>query len=49
MAERIRDVMTTNPQTLPESTIVGEAAETMRANNIGDVIVSDDNGNSPAS
>jgi len=44
MAERIRDVMTTHPQTLPESTIVREAAEAMRANDIGDVIVVDDNG-----
>jgi CBS domain-containing protein len=44
MAERIRDVMTTNPQTLPESTNVREAAETMRANDIGDVVVVDDNG-----
>jgi CBS domain-containing protein len=44
MAEGIRDVMTPNPQTLPESTIVREAAETMRANDIGDVIVVDDNG-----
>jgi CBS domain-containing protein len=45
MAERIRDVMTTNPQTLPESTVVREAAEAMRANDIGDVVVADDNGN----
>lgn len=45
MAERIRDVMTSNPQTLPESTIVREAAEAMRANDIGDVVVVDDNGN----
>jgi CBS domain-containing protein len=44
MAERIRDVMTTDPQTLPESAIVREAAETMRAHDIGDVILSDDNG-----
>jgi CBS domain-containing protein len=44
MAERIRDVMTTNPQTLPESTTVREAAETMRANDIGDVVVIDDDG-----
>ena len=44
MAERVRDVMTTNPQTLPESTTVREAAETMRANDIGDVVVVDDNG-----
>ena len=44
MAERIHDVMTTNPETLPESTTVREAAETMRANDIGDVVVVDDNG-----
>ncbi len=44
MSERIRDVMTTNPQTLPESTTVREAAETMRANDIGDVVVIDDDG-----
>ena len=44
MAERIRDVMTTNPETLPESTTVREAAEAMRANDIGDVVVVDDNG-----
>jgi CBS domain-containing protein len=44
MAERIRDVMTTHPETLPESTTVREAAETMRANDIGDVVVVDDNG-----
>ena len=36
--------MTTNPETLPESTIVREAAEAMRANDIGDVVVVDDNG-----
>ncbi|HWN04567.1 MAG TPA: CBS domain-containing protein [Candidatus Dormibacteraeota bacterium] len=44
MAERIQDVMTTNPETLPESTTVREAAEAMRANDIGDVVVVDDNG-----
>ncbi len=44
MAERIGDVMTTNPETLPESTTVREAAEAMRANDIGDVVVVDDNG-----
>jgi CBS domain-containing protein len=44
MGERISDVMTTHPETLPESTTVREAAETMRANNIGDVVVVDDNG-----
>jgi CBS domain-containing protein len=36
--------MTTNPETLPESTTVREAAETMRANDIGDVVIVDDNG-----
>jgi len=44
MAERIREVMTPDPHTLPERTLVRMAAETMRANDIGDVIVSDDNG-----
>ena len=44
MAECIGDVMTTNPETLPESTTVREAAEAMRANDIGDVVVVDDNG-----
>jgi CBS domain-containing protein len=44
MAEHIQDVMTTNPETLPESTTVREAAEAMRANDIGDVVVVDDNG-----
>jgi CBS domain-containing protein len=44
MAEHIRDVMTTDPQTLSEHTVVREAAEAMRAWDIGDVIVSDDNG-----
>jgi CBS domain-containing protein len=44
MTEYLRDVMTTNPETLPESTTVREAAETMRANDIGDVVIVDDNG-----
>ena len=44
MADRIRDVMTPNPQTLSASATVREAAETMRANDIGDVIASDDKG-----
>ena len=44
MADRIRDVMTSNPQTLSASATVREAAETMRANDIGDVIASDDKG-----
>jgi CBS domain-containing protein len=44
MADHIRDVMTQNPQTLPASATVREAAETMRANDIGDVIAIDDRG-----
>ena len=44
MPDRIRDVMTPNPQTLVESTTAREAAEAMRANDIGDVIVADDSG-----
>lgn len=42
--ERMSDVMTPNPQALPESTTAREAAEAMRANDIGDVLVTDDNG-----
>jgi CBS domain-containing protein len=44
MPNRIADVMTPNPLTLPEGTLVLEAAEAMRANDIGDVIVTDDGG-----
>jgi len=44
MADHIRDVMTQNPQTLPASATVREAAEAMRANDIGDVIAIDDKG-----
>jgi CBS domain-containing protein len=44
MPNRIVDVMTPNPLTLPESTLVLEAAEAMRANDIGDVIVTDNGG-----
>ena len=44
MADHIRDVMTQNPQTLPASATAREAAETMRANDIGDVIAIDDKG-----
>ena len=43
--ERIPEVMTPNPQVLPASTTGREAAETMRAKDIGDVIVTDDSGN----
>ena len=44
MLNRIADVMTPNPLTIPEKTLVREAAEAMRANDIGDVIVTDDRG-----
>src|SRR6266478_4131831 len=44
MADHIRDVMTQNLQTLPASATVREAAEAMRANDIGDVIAMDDKG-----
>ena len=44
MADRIRDVMTPNPQTLSASATVHQAAETMRTHSIGDVIASDDKG-----
>lgn len=44
MADRIRDVMTPKPQTLPQETTVREAAEAMRSNDIGDVIVDDEKG-----
>ena len=44
MADRIRDVMTSEPETLPAGATVREAAETMRANDIGDVIAIDDKG-----
>ena len=44
MLNRIADVMTPNPLTIPENTLVREAAEAMRANDIGDVIVTDNRG-----
>ena len=44
MPNRIVDVMTPNPLTIPENTLVREAAEAMRANDIGDVIVTDNRG-----
>ena len=44
MTERIKDVMTTNPQTLPATATVREAAEAMRANDVGSVIAVDDQG-----
>ncbi|MDQ4064948.1 MAG: CBS domain-containing protein, partial [Actinomycetota bacterium] len=39
MAERIRDIMTHDPATLPASASVAEAAQLMRDSDIGDVIV----------
>lgn len=44
MAERVKDVMTPNPQTLSVSATVREAAEAMRANDIGTVIATNDQG-----
>jgi signal-transduction protein with cAMP-binding, CBS, and nucleotidyltransferase domain len=38
----IRDVMTSDPTTLPAATAVVDAARTMRESDIGDVIVLDD-------
>jgi CBS domain-containing protein len=39
--QTVREIMTANPVCLPGSATVVEAAEQMRANNIGDVIVTD--------
>jgi CBS domain-containing protein len=39
MAQKIRDVMTTDPTTLPEDATVAEAAKRMRDEDIGDVLV----------
>ncbi len=44
MTERIKDVMTPAPRTLPATTTVREAAEAMRANDIGTVIATDGEG-----
>jgi len=41
---KIRDVMTADPVTLPMSSTLSEAAKAMRDSNIGDVIVLDDDG-----
>jgi CBS domain-containing protein len=43
MPQRIQDVMTTNPVTLPGTASVHEAARAMRDHNIGDVIVIEHN------
>jgi CBS domain-containing protein len=41
MTQRIRDVMTPNPVTMPPNTPIVDAARTMRDHDIGDVIVAD--------
>lgn len=41
MAQKIRDVMTTDPVCLPATTTLRDAAETMRDEDIGDVLVED--------
>jgi CBS domain-containing protein len=41
MAQRIREIMTGSPVTLPKDATVLEAARLMRDNGIGDVIVTD--------
>jgi CBS domain-containing protein len=39
MAQRIRDVMTSSPTTLPEDASVADAARKMRDEDIGDVLI----------
>src|SRR5688500_11867512 len=41
--QKVRDVMTRNPVCLPPSATVTQAAEAMRAQNIGDVIITKGN------
>jgi CBS domain-containing protein len=42
MSKLVSDLMTTNPETLPTTSTVAEAASLMRHRNIGDVIVTED-------
>jgi CBS domain-containing protein len=42
MAQQVRDLMTTNPVALPADTPVRNAAEAMREQDIGDVLVVED-------
>ena len=42
MHHSIREVMSPNPQTLPQTATVMEAAQSMRRHDIGDVVVMDD-------
>lgn len=44
MKDKIKDVMTMNPISLPTDSTLTEAAEAMRDSDIGDVIVLDDDG-----
>jgi CBS domain-containing protein len=44
MANKIRDVMTQNPVTLPVTAPVAEAARLMRDEDIGDVLAADEQG-----
>jgi CBS domain-containing protein len=43
MAQKIREVMSPDPTALLATTTIGDAARAMRENDIGDVIVLDDN------
>jgi CBS domain-containing protein len=40
----VREIMTNTPLTLSRNATLAEAAQAMRANNIGDVLVTDDDG-----
>jgi CBS domain-containing protein len=42
--QTVRDVMTANVVTLPSETTLAEAARTMREQDIGDIVVSNDSG-----
>jgi signal-transduction protein with cAMP-binding, CBS, and nucleotidyltransferase domain len=42
MAQKVRDIMTKDPVTLPRSASISDAARRMRDDDIGDVIVMDD-------
>jgi CBS domain-containing protein len=42
--EKLRDVMTQNPCTIPKSAMLADAARAMRDKNIGGVVVTDDDG-----
>lgn len=44
MTQAVREVMSANPQTCPASSSISQAAQLMRDNNIGDVIVTKKDG-----